>query len=45
MQITPAKHWMEVKDPYERVGGIDEDPKEDRKPTKRPTMSTKLYPL
>jgi hypothetical protein len=42
MQILTSKHWMEVRDSYERVGGRIEAPEWDGNLTGRPTESTNL---
>jgi hypothetical protein len=42
MQIPTAKHWMEIRDSYGKVGESIEYPEGDRNPTGRPTVSTNL---
>jgi hypothetical protein len=45
MQIHTGKHWTEIWDTYERVGGRIEGPDGEGNPTGRPTESTNLDPL
>jgi hypothetical protein len=42
MQKAIAKHWMNLRDSYGRVGGKIEGPGGDRNSTERPTESTNL---
>jgi len=44
MQMPIAKHWMEVRDPYGRVGGRVEAAEGNGNPIGRPTKSTNLDP-
>ena len=44
MQILTAKHWIEVRDPYGRVGGRIEGAEGDGNPIGRPAISIKLDP-
>jgi hypothetical protein len=45
MQVPIAKHWMEVRNFYGRVGGRIEDLKGDRNSTGRPAESGQPGPL